>query len=242
MIVSWRPNSAISRAGLRWSRWRLVALPLALVYVVLCFLLFSYALLKAQMLFVPRQANFCTPLQTASLVWFLAVAVFAIVLGFVLANLTLWSIPKSRHALQDAERKVGLSFVVANTFLLKATIWALALVLCVFAATPRVCLSSSRVYYFSHLFATPQEYDVSEISEARPKCTRSSRGGWNIALDLVMRDGSSFEFAAVPPWFSAWSQAILASLRAVPFNESAVDQGCPAGLRKTLSPPPTKAS
>jgi hypothetical protein len=147
-------------------------------------------------------------------------------------------LPPIRAALERAEAHAGQSFSTANAGLVKfSAISALILMpIYVIAVGSEVCLSDSKIYYRPYSLASQQTYDMSQVAEVRPRCTKGNRGGWDIGLDLVMSDGASFDFAVVGPWFSSSSARILTSLRGLRSSDSQIDSDCPIGLRKLVSP------
>jgi hypothetical protein len=188
--------------------------------------------LRAQFFLLPDQVFFCTPTPAAAAVLFLAVAVLSIPLGFLSANLLLWTVPAVREA------RAGRSFAIANAEVLKFTAIASLLLLptCAAAVSSKVCLSDTHIYYRPHPFSALQAYDTSRIAEVLPRCRPGNRGGWNIGLNLVMSDGHTLDLAVVAPWFTASSAMILASLRGLPSDSTQIESGCPNRLRQLISP------
>ena len=238
MNPKWRPGGALGRARSCWSPWRIATLPLGLGCAVAIFLFSSRATLRGQLLFGPDRVFFCTPTHLSMIILFLVLSIVSIPIGFAIANLLLWMVPPIRTALEQAEARAGRSFATANREIARFTFVSGLVLLPVYvmAFGPKVCLAHSQLSYQSHTFASPQTYNLTELSEVRPRCTRGSRGGWDIGLDLVLSDGTSFDLAVVGPWFSASSDSILALLRGLRLNDSEIDAGCPLGLRKLVSP------
>jgi hypothetical protein len=172
------------------------------------------------------------------MILFLIVGILSVLVGFTIANLLLWMVPPIRADLQRAEARAGQSFAAANTGLVKFTSISALVLLPVYiaAVSSNVCLSDSQIYYQSHMLSPLRTYDRSQLAEVRPRCTKGSRGGWDIGLDIVMIDGASFDLAVVGPWFTASSERILAMLHGVPSDDSRIELGCPVGLRKIVSP------
>lgn len=238
MRFKWRPADAFTRAGRRWSPWRILAVPLGFACAVAVFLFVADMTLRALILFGPDNVIFCTPTHVSAIILFLALAVLSVPAGLVIANLLLWTIRPIRAALERADARAGQSFATANAQLVNfAMLSALILLpIYVIALGSKDCLSDSEIYYRPHLLASQQTYALSQVAEVRPRCTKGTRGGWDIGLDLAMNDGASFDLAVIGPWFSSSSDRILTSLRGLRSNDSRIHSDCPIGLRKLVSP------
>ena len=238
MSPKWKPSDALARAERRRSPWRIIAVPLGLACAIGVFLFCSNITLRAQVFFAPANVFFCTPTHLSAILLFLVLGVLSIPIGLIIANLLLWIVPPIRAALERAEASAGGSFAAANAGLVKFTLVAALVFLPVYATTvgAKVCLSSSQIYYQSRVLVPLLTYDMTQLTEVRPRCTKGGRGGWDIGLDIALSDGTSFDLAVVGPWFSASSEGILASLRGVRSNDSQIESGCPVGLRKLVSP------
>jgi len=238
MSRKWRPGDALARAERRRPPWRIVAIALGLTCAIGVFLFGSNLTLRAQIFLGPDHVFFCTPTHLSAIILFLALGVLSIPIGFIIANLLLSMAPSIRSDLERAEARAGGSFATANAGLVKFTCVSVLVFLPVYTATvgAKICLSDSQIYYQSYLLAPLQTYDMSQITEVRPRCAKGGRGGWDIGLDIALSDGTSFDLAVVGPWFSASSEGILASLRGVRSNDSQIESGCPIGLRKLVSP------
>jgi hypothetical protein len=90
------------------------------------------------------------------------------------------------------------------------------------------------VYYRSSLLAAWQTYTLQQVAEVRPKCTRSSRGGWDVGLDLVTTDGTVLELGAVEPLFTSSANRILPLLRGLAVNPAGMAADCPASWRQIV--------
>src|SRR5258708_28683250 len=113
MNSRWKPGNALARAKHRRSPWRIVAVPLGLVCAIAVFLFGCAVTLRAQVFFGPDHSFYCTPTHLSALILFLALGVLSIPIGFVVANLLLWTVPPIRAALEKAETRVGGSFATA---------------------------------------------------------------------------------------------------------------------------------
>jgi hypothetical protein len=212
------------------SRWRILAVPLGFAFAIAIFLFAGSIARKTMAATAPNHAFFCTPTHGASIVLFLALAVLSIPLGFLAANILFWLLPPVRAAFGVA------TFTAANTQLLKfGGLAALILLPVVWAAlSSRVCLSDSVIDYQTGPFSPLEEHPLSEIASLQPACERGSRGGWNFALAVVLRDGTKLDLAAVSPWYSQSAPAILAALGHLPSDNARIDPACPAGFRKLI--------
>ena len=65
MKINWSPADARARAGLRWTPWRLLLLPLCGVCWVGLSMAWVLATLEAVPLFPPKDAFFCTTTRAA---------------------------------------------------------------------------------------------------------------------------------------------------------------------------------
>lgn len=238
MNIRRRLGNALSRAECRRSLWRLLALPLGFACAIGIFLFLSYTTLRAQIFFGPDDVFFCTPSHLSSIVLLLTGGVLSLPVGLMVANLLLWMVPPARAALELAELQAGESFATANAGLAKFVAMSALMLLPIFAAAarPQACLSDSQVYYRPQVLSSFQAYDLSQLAEVRPRCTKGSRGGWDIGLEIEMTDGVSLDLAVVGPWFSSSSQRILAALGSVRSNSSQIDPRCPSGFRNLISP------
>jgi len=196
------------------------------------------ATLRAQAYFVHDDVHVCVPTNVGAIISFLAIFFFSIPLGGVMANLLMWLIPPARKALDRAEARVGQSFSKSNSELLKvAALSTLVLVpIYVIAFGSKVCLSESRIYYQLHLLAPQRTYSLSQVVEVQPRCTRASRGGWDLGLGIAMDDGASFDLAVGGPLFASSSKRILSLLRGLRVNDSQIDRSCPLVRRQEISP------
>jgi hypothetical protein len=239
MSPNWRLRDARVRAHQRRSRWRILAVPLLGFACAIGLFLFCIALvLQAQNFFGPDSAFYCTPTRPAAIVLSMALFFVSIAIGFSIANLLLRTIPPIRAALEQAEARAGQSFTTVNAALVRYGVLfaVVCLPICVVAASSRVCLSDSQIFYRSHAFATLQSYSLSKVVELRPQCFRGSRGAWDIGLEVAMADGISLDLATIRPWFSRSSARILAVLWGMRSDYSQIESGCPTGLRKLISP------
>jgi hypothetical protein len=206
------------------------------VCAIALFLLCGNLTLRGQLLFGPDAVFFCTPTLVAALILFLVVAALSVPAGFLAANLLLWPVPAIRTALQRSGARQ--SFAAANAEFIRMTAILALVLLPVYAVAvgSKVCLSDSQLYYRPSTLWTSRTYDLSQVTDLRPRCVRSSRGGWNLGLDVTTTDGSSFDLAVVDRWFAASSDRILAALQGVGSNDSQIDSGCPAALRALVVP------
>lgn len=238
MIPKWRPDDALYRAKRRQSPWRIIAVPIGFACAIGVYLVAHSLTLKAQIWFGPDRVFFCTPTHLSAIVLFLVLAVLSIPIGLIIANLLLWIAPPIRAALDRADMQAGGSFATANAQLVKFAL--VSAVVCLpgylTAVGSKVCLSGSKIYHQSHVFAPLQTYDMSQITEVRPRCTKDGRGGWDFGIDIVLSESTSFDLAIVGPWFSAWSERILASLSGIRLSDSYIESGCPMGIRKLITP------
>ena len=179
MRFKWRPARALIRAERRRSPWRILALPLGLACAIGVFLFVADVTLHALIFFGPDKVFFCTPTHISEIVLLLAVGVLSVLIGFIIANLLLWMLPPIRAALERAEAHAGQSFSTANARLVKfSAISALILMpIYVIAVGSEVCLSDSKIYYRPYSLASQQTYDMSQVAEVRPRCTKGNRGG-----------------------------------------------------------------
>lgn len=229
MNAKWNPVEALNRAKRRRSRWRIVAIPFGFACAIGVFLSGYNLTLSEQIWFGPDHIFFCTPTPVSMIILFLALAVLSIPLGFIIANLLLWMVPPIRAGLERAEARAGGSFAAANAGLVKFTLVSAVVLLPVYtvAVGSKVCLSGSDIYYQAHVLAPLQTYAMSQFTEVRPRCSKGSRGGWDIGLDIAMSDGTSFDLAVVAPWFAASSERILTSLSGVRSNDSRIESVAP---------------
>jgi hypothetical protein len=200
------------------------------------FLLGVYLTLRGQISFGPDEVFFCTPTHWAVIVLFLIIGALSLVIGFLVANLSLWLM---RHiVLQKGDGRFAAVAGVTKTTLVKlSSVSALALLpIYIVAFGSRTCLSVSQVYYQPGTFFPAKAIEISDIRKVRARCTMGSRGGWNIGFEVVLNDGSSLDLATIGPWFSAWSERISYLLRTRPFDDSDIRPGCPIHLRELISP------
>jgi hypothetical protein len=229
------PKWIRANARRRPSAWQILALGIGFACLIGVFIIGYDLTLRAQIFLGPDDVFFCTPTHVSAIILLLLLFGLSIPLGFIIANLMLWTVPPIRAALEKAD---GRSFANATAGLVRLTSVSALVLLPVYVAavSSKVCLSESRIYYQSHLLASLQAYDLSQIAEVRPRCTKGSRGGWNIGLYIEMADGATFDLAYVEPWFFASSERILALLRGKRSNDSQIASGCPIGLRNRITP------
>jgi hypothetical protein len=231
-------NSSVTSVHARRRRahplWRMLALPVGLVFMIGSFLLGMVALLQLQVRLAPDTPVFCTPTPVATIALFLAMACVAIPLGLLIANVVLWLLPFT-HGSSD----VGRTFGQANAGLtrLMLALGVVAVPVCAVAINSETCISPAQVYYRPTLLAGWQTYGLSQISEVRPRCARSSRGGWDLGVELALNDGTVVDLATVGPWFSAAANRIMPLLRGARVNPSGIAADCPSGLRQIVLPP-----
>jgi hypothetical protein len=217
-------------------RWvRLPMLVLGLICAVGLFLATARLTLEMQNRYAPDGAFFCSPLNVAAIVLFIAIASLSIPVGFLLANAVLWIGSGTRAG--KSERRSQQTFHAANAGLVRfAGLLAVVLLpVYVVAVGSEVCLSDKQVFYRKSSFSLLKTYRLDEIVELHPQCTRGSRGGWEVGLEAKMTDGLSFNFAAVGPWFSTWHEEILNVLRERSANLSEIDPQCPESLRALIT-------
>jgi hypothetical protein len=238
MKFKWRHADALARSGRRWSPWRILALPLGFACAIGVFLFADNMTLDAQVLLAPDKVFYCSRTHWSDIVLFLVIALPSVPVGLAIANLILWTIPPVRAALKESEARAGETFARANAGLVKFASLSVLLLLPIylFAAGSKVCLSNSEIYSRSHILSQFQTYDLSQVAAVRPRCTKGSRGGWDIGLDIVMNDGSSFDLA-IGPRFSSSSDRILGLLGGARPNASDIQAGCPAGFRRRIQLP-----
>jgi hypothetical protein len=236
MTAPLRPSDAPVKAGRNASRWRLAIVPCGFVCAVAIFLVCDNLTLRGQLLLGPDAVFFCTPTHVAAVILFLVVAALSVPAGFLVANLLLWPVPAIRAALQRSGAR--RSFAAANAEFVQMTAILALVLLPVYAVAvgSKVCLSESQLYYQPSALWTSRSYDLSQVTDVRPRCARSSRGGWNLGLDVTTADGSSFDLAVVDPWFASSSDRILAVLRGIESNDSGIEPGCPTALRALVVP------
>lgn len=227
------------RARRRRSRWRILAVPiLGFACTIGVFLVCISLALQAQNFFGSDSAFYCTPTRPAAIVLSMSLFLVSIAIGFLIANLLLRTILPIRAALEQAEARAGQSFTTVNAALIRyAVLFAIVgLPICAVAASSRVCLSDSQIFYRPHAFAILQSYSLSKVVELRPQCFRGVRGAWDIGLEVAMADGISLDLATIRPWFSRSSPRILAVLWGMRSDYSQIESACPTGLTKLISP------
>jgi hypothetical protein len=229
-------SRSASPALRRRSPWQLLALPIALAFIVGIFVACAIGLLQAQRRFAPDTPVFCTPTPVATVFLFVALACFAVPLGILLTNVVLWLLPFTRRVSQ----RTGGSARVVNVALAKIVI-AIALVsavVCAVGITSATCVSDTEVHYRPSVLAPWQTYSLTQVVEVRPMCSRGGRGGgWDIGLDLVFSDGTTVQLGSVGPWYSSASGRLLPLLRGKRVNASGVERDCPSSLRQLVMPP-----
>lgn len=211
----------------------LVGIPVTMMCALGILLLITSVAPRALVLLAPDNVFFCTPTQYALVILVIAGFVISVPIAGMTANLLMWMVPPIRSALENEKLRAGGSFIRAQSGIatLAVRMYLFLVPIYLIALSSNVCVSDSEIYYRPNILLPLRTYDLPQVVEVRPQCTRGR--GWNIGIEITMADGSLLDLGVLPGFPS---ERILALLRNVPLNTSQIRRDCPSDLRKLITP------